>query len=138
MLLDVLTQPETGARFVVLMLDRSIDLAGLVGRCGNVAMWVKVGDKSLTAKEGGLSRTMKSSFSDLCIKYDDIRNVDRMAAVQASLVHVPLPLLRFRSLRAGIVSCVDVGGLQYLSIRLRASILCGAFFVTCTSVDQSF
>ncbi|CAM9367113.1 unnamed protein product [Ectocarpus fasciculatus] len=45
-------------------------------------MWVKVGDKSLTAKEGGLSRTMKSSFSDLCIKYDDIRNVDRMAAVQ--------------------------------------------------------
>ncbi|CAM9570497.1 unnamed protein product [Ectocarpus sp. 8 AP-2014] len=42
----------------------------------------KVGDKSLTAKEGGLSRTMKSSFSDLCIKYDDIRNVDRMAAVQ--------------------------------------------------------
>ena len=45
----------------------------------------KVGDKSLTAKEGGLTRTMKSSFSDLCIKYDDIRNVDRMAAVQASL-----------------------------------------------------
>ena len=120
------------------MLDRSIDLAGVVGRCGNVAMWVKVGDKSLTAKEGGLSRTMKSSFSDLCIKYDDIRNVDRMAAVQASLVHVPLPLLRFRSLRADIVSCVDVGGLQYLSIRLRASILCGAFFVTRTSVDQSF
>ncbi|CAM9219456.1 unnamed protein product [Ectocarpus sp. 13 AM-2016] len=46
----------------------------------------KVGDKSLTAKEGGLSRTMKSSFSDLCIKYDDIRNVDRMAAVQASQI----------------------------------------------------
>lgn len=43
-----------------------------------------MGDKSLTAKEGGLTRTMKSSFSDLCIKYDDIRNVDRMAAVQAS------------------------------------------------------
>lgn len=49
---------------------------------------VKVGDKSLTAKEGGLSRTMKSSFSDLCIKYDDIRNVDRMAAVQASEIIV--------------------------------------------------
>lgn len=28
---------------------------------------------------------MKSSFSDLCVKYDDIRNVDRMAAVQASV-----------------------------------------------------
>lgn len=48
----------------------------------------KVGDKSLTAKEGGLSRTMKSSFSDLCIKYDDIRNVDRMAAVQASQIFI--------------------------------------------------
>lgn len=47
-------------------------------------MTAKVGDKSLTAKEGGLTRTMKSSFSDLCIKYDDIRNVDRMAAVQVS------------------------------------------------------
>lgn len=47
----------------------------------------KVGEKSLTAKEGGLTRTMKSSFSDLCIKYEDIRNVDRMAAVQASRVH---------------------------------------------------
>lgn len=46
--------------------------------------WAKVGDKSLTAKEGGLTRTMKSSFSDLCIKYEDVRNVDRMAAVQAS------------------------------------------------------
>ncbi|CAM9186159.1 unnamed protein product [Choristocarpus tenellus] len=42
----------------------------------------KVGEKSLTAKEGSLNRSMKSSFSDLCIKYDDIRNVDRMAAVQ--------------------------------------------------------
>lgn len=42
----------------------------------------KVGDKALTAREGSLTRTMKSSFSDLCIKYDDIRNVDRMAAVQ--------------------------------------------------------
>ncbi len=50
------------------------------GRCR------KVGEKSLTAKEGGLTRTMKSSFSDLCIKYEDIRNVDRMAAVQASSV----------------------------------------------------
>lgn len=46
----------------------------------------KVGDKSLTAKEGGLTRTMKSSFSDLCIKYDDIRDVDRMAAVQVRRV----------------------------------------------------
>lgn len=44
----------------------------------------QVSDKSLTAKEGGLTRTMKSSFSDLCIKYEDIRGVDRMAAVQAS------------------------------------------------------
>lgn len=43
---------------------------------------VQVGEKSLTAKEGSLNRTMKSSFSDLCIKYDDVRNVDRMAAVQ--------------------------------------------------------
>ncbi|CAB1118209.1 unnamed protein product [Ectocarpus sp. CCAP 1310/34] len=50
----------------------------------------KVGDKSLTAKEGGLSRTMKSSFSDLCIKYDDIRNVDRMAADKVDVVKVTM------------------------------------------------
>lgn len=43
-----------------------------------------MGDKSLTAREGTLSRTMKSSLSELCIKYEDVRNVDRMAAVQAS------------------------------------------------------
>lgn len=43
-----------------------------------------MGEKSLTAREGSLSRTMKSSFSDLCVKYEDVRNVDRMAAVQAS------------------------------------------------------
>lgn len=42
----------------------------------------QVGERSLTAKEGSLTRTMKSSFSDLCIKYEDVRNVDRMAAVQ--------------------------------------------------------
>lgn len=42
----------------------------------------QVGEKSLTAREGSLSRTMKSSFSDLCVKYEDIRTVDRMAAVQ--------------------------------------------------------
>ncbi|CAM9125594.1 unnamed protein product [Sphacelaria rigidula] len=42
----------------------------------------KVGDKSLTAREGSLSRSMKSSFKDLCVKYEDVRNVDRMAAVQ--------------------------------------------------------
>lgn len=46
----------------------------------------QVGDRSLTAKEGSLSRTMKSSFADLCIKYEDVRNVDRMAAVQASSI----------------------------------------------------
>lgn len=57
------------------------------------ARWMhKVGDKSLTAKEGSLTRTMKSSFSDLCIKYDDTRNVDRMAAVQVSRVSVSLYL----------------------------------------------
>lgn len=33
----------------------------------------KVGDKSLTAKEAGLSRTVRSSFQDICIKYDDVR-----------------------------------------------------------------
>ncbi|CAM9438763.1 unnamed protein product [Discosporangium mesarthrocarpum] len=48
----------------------------------------KVGEKSLTAKEGSLSRTMKSSFSDLCIKFDDVRNVDRLAAVQQDKVDV--------------------------------------------------
>lgn len=47
-----------------------------------------MGDKALTAREGSLTRTMKSSFSDLCVKYDDIRNVDRLAAVQASAVVV--------------------------------------------------
>lgn len=45
---------------------------------------LQVGDKSLTAREGSLSRSMKSSFKDLCVKYEDVRNVDRMAAVQAS------------------------------------------------------
>lgn len=58
-----------------------------------------MGDKSLTAKEGGLTRTMKSSFSDLCIKYDDIRNVDRMAAVQASRVHLSLYVCTVRAWR---------------------------------------
>ncbi|CAM9251228.1 unnamed protein product [Chrysoparadoxa australica] len=42
----------------------------------------KVGEKSLTAKEGQLNRTMKSSFSDILNKFDDVRNVDKMAAVQ--------------------------------------------------------
>lgn len=62
----------------------------------NTTRWIglsanaKVGDKSLTAKEGGLTRTMKSSFSDLCIKYDDTRNVDRMAAVQVSQAKYPV------------------------------------------------
>lgn len=45
----------------------------------------KVGEKSLTAREGSLSRTMKSSFSDICVKYEDIRTVDRMAAVQGKV-----------------------------------------------------
>lgn len=46
----------------------------------------QVGGKSLTAKEGSLSKTMKGSFADLCLKYDDVRNVDRLAAVQVSTV----------------------------------------------------
>ncbi|CAM9103168.1 unnamed protein product [Phaeothamnion confervicola] len=41
----------------------------------------KVGDKSLTAREGSLNRTMKDTFRDLCIKYDDLKNVDRLASV---------------------------------------------------------
>lgn len=48
-----------------------------------------MGDRSLTAKEGGLTRSMRSSFADLCIKYDDVRNVDRMAAVQVTRFFCP-------------------------------------------------
>ena len=58
----------------------------------------QVGDKSLTAREGSLSRTMKSSFSDLCLKFEDIRSVDRMAAVQARVFdryEYTVPLRRF-------------------------------------------
>jgi Synaptobrevin/Regulated-SNARE-like domain len=45
----------------------------------------KVGDKSLAAKEGSLSRTMRSSFTDVCLKYDDVKNVDKLASVQGKV-----------------------------------------------------
>eukprot|EP00611_Tribonema_gayanum_P010038 TRINITY_DN1995_c0_g2_i1.p1 TRINITY_DN1995_c0_g2~~TRINITY_DN1995_c0_g2_i1.p1 ORF type:complete len:226 (-),score=79.02 TRINITY_DN1995_c0_g2_i1:104-781(-) len=45
----------------------------------------KVGDKSLAAKEGSLSKTMRSSFADICLKYDDVKNVDKLAAMQGKV-----------------------------------------------------
>lgn len=45
----------------------------------------KVGDKSLSAREGALSKTMRSSFQDVCLKYEDIKNVDKLASVQGKV-----------------------------------------------------
>ncbi|KAG5181470.1 hypothetical protein JKP88DRAFT_263587 [Tribonema minus] len=45
----------------------------------------KVGEKSLSAKEDTLSRTMRSSFADICLKYDDVKNVDKLASVQGKV-----------------------------------------------------
>mmetsp|Transcript_5940 Transcript_5940/g.8938 ORF Transcript_5940/g.8938 Transcript_5940/m.8938 type:complete len:226 (-) Transcript_5940:112-789(-) len=45
----------------------------------------KVGEKSLTAKEGSLSRTFKGSFSDVCLKYEDVKNVDKISSVQGKV-----------------------------------------------------
>eukprot|EP01084_Bolivina_argentea_P319000 553319_1 len=45
----------------------------------------RVGEKSLTAKEGSLSRAVSSSFREICTKFDDYRNVDRLASVQAKV-----------------------------------------------------
>jgi hypothetical protein len=55
--------------------------------CGSYALseMQQVGEKSMTAKEDALSRTMRSSFADICLKYDDVKNVDKLANVQASL-----------------------------------------------------
>jgi hypothetical protein len=45
----------------------------------------KVGDKSLTAKEGSLSRAMNSTFADICIKYEDVKNVDKLSSLQGKV-----------------------------------------------------
>jgi len=42
----------------------------------------KVGVKSLTGGDGALSGTSKKIFSDLCSKYEDLKNVDKLASIQ--------------------------------------------------------
>mmetsp|Transcript_11341 Transcript_11341/g.14739 ORF Transcript_11341/g.14739 Transcript_11341/m.14739 type:complete len:259 (+) Transcript_11341:143-919(+) len=42
----------------------------------------KAKEKSMTATEGSLSRTVKSIFVDLCTRYDDLKNVDKLASIQ--------------------------------------------------------
>mmetsp|Transcript_42726 Transcript_42726/g.70071 ORF Transcript_42726/g.70071 Transcript_42726/m.70071 type:complete len:250 (-) Transcript_42726:160-909(-) len=42
----------------------------------------KTAEKSLTAKDGALSKTTKSIFSEISKKYDDPKNVDQLASIQ--------------------------------------------------------
>lgn len=41
----------------------------------------KCGEKALTSKEGALDKTSKSIFKEICAKYSDLAQVDRVSAV---------------------------------------------------------